>query len=184
MKILGAVLEEPGRPRAYAHSKPMSLLEPELDGIRHRPMPMLLGHEAAGRVVGVGDGVDDLTAGQRVVMSFLPRCGECPNCDTNGRLPCDLGSAANNSGELLTCGRRLHPDGQPVHHHLGVSSFADHAVIDPRSLMPVDDDVPPHTAAVLGCAVLTGVAPSSTLANRTTATWFSSWDSVESAWPR
>ena len=47
-------------------------------------------------------------------------------------------------------------DGQTVHHHLGVSAFADHAVIDRRSLVPVDDDVPPQVAAVLGCAVLTG----------------------------
>ena len=53
-------------------------------------------------------------------------------------------------------GRRLHMDGQTVHHHLGVSAFADHAVIDRRSLVPVDDDVPPQVAAVLGCAVLTG----------------------------
>ena len=181
MKITGAVLTEAGRPRPYALSRPLEIVELDLeepgegevlvrieaaglchsdlsvvDGIRPRPMPMLLGHEAAGRVVRVGNGVDDLTAGQRVVMSFLPRCGTCPNCATDGRLPCTLGSAANASGELLTGGRRLHRDGHPVHHHLGVSAFADHAVIDRRSLVAVDDDVPPHVAAVLGCAVLTG----------------------------
>ena len=119
-------------------------------------MPMLLGHEAAGRVVRMGDGVEDLTAGQRVVMSFLPRCGKCANCQTDGRLPCTPGSAANADGELLAGGRRLHLDGRTVHHHLGVSAFADHAVIDRRSLVPVGDDVPPQVAAVLGCAVLTG----------------------------
>jgi alcohol dehydrogenase len=181
MKIVGAVLEEPGRPRPYAQSKPLSIVELELeepgpgevlvrieaaglynsdlsvvDGIRPRPMPMLLGHEAAGRVVRVGDGVDDLTAGQRVVMSFLPRCGDCANCDTDGRLPCTPGSASNTGGELLTGGRRLRMAGRAVHHHLGVSAFADHAVIDRRSLVPVGDDVPPEVAAVLGCAVLTG----------------------------
>ncbi len=181
MKITGAVLTEAGRPRPYALSRPLEIVELDLeepregevlvrieaaglchsdlsvvDGIRPRPMPMLLGHEAAGRVVRVGDGVDDLTPGQRVVMSFLPRCGSCPNCATDGRLPCTLGSAANAGGELLTGGRRLHRDGHPVHHHLGVSAFADHAVIDRRSLVAVDDDVPPHVAAVLGCAVLTG----------------------------
>lgn len=181
MRVVGAVLEEAGRPRPYARSRPIGLVELELDepgpgevlvrieaagvchsdlsvvdGIRPRPMPMLLGHEAAGRVVRVGDGVDDLAAGQRVVMSFLPRCGECENCGTDGRLPCTLGSAANGTGELLTGGRRLRRGGREVHHHLGVSAFADHAVIDRRSLVPVDDDVPPQVAAVLGCAVLTG----------------------------
>ncbi|CAA9239518.1 MAG: Alcohol dehydrogenase [uncultured Blastococcus sp.] len=181
MKTTGAVLEESGLPRPYARSRPITIVELDIgepgpgevlvrieaaglchsdlsvvNGTRPRPMPMLLGHEAAGRVVRVGDGVDDLAAGQRVVMTFLPRCGECPNCDTNGRLPCTQGSAANNLGELLTGGRRLHRDGEPVHHHLGVSAFADHAVVDRRSLVPVDDDVPADVAAVLGCAVLTG----------------------------
>jgi alcohol dehydrogenase len=181
MQIIGAVLTEAGRSRPYARSKPISIVELELDepgpgevlvkieaaglchsdlsvvdGIRPRPMPMLLGHEAAGRVVRTGDGVDDLAPGQRVVMSFLPRCGECANCRTDGRLPCTPGSASNAGGELLMGGRRLHLDGQTVHHHLGVSAFADHAVIDRRSLVPVDDDVPPQVAAVLGCAVLTG----------------------------
>lgn len=180
MQVVGAVLEEAGRARPYAESKPIGVGALELDepgpgevmvkieaaglchsdlsvvsGIRPRPLPMLLGHEAAGRVVGVGDGVDDLATGQRVVMSFLPRCGECANCRTDGRLPCTPGSAANASGELLG-GRRLHRNGQAVHHHLGVSAFADHAVVDRRSVVPVDDDVPPHIAAVLGCAVLTG----------------------------
>ncbi len=129
MKITGAVLEESGRPRPYARSRPVSVLELDLD---------------------------DLGVGQRVVMSFLPRCGSCPNCDTDGRLPCTPGTASNTSGELLTGGRRLHRGGQPVHHHLGVSALADHAVIDRRSLVPVEDDVPPRVAAVLGCAVLTG----------------------------
>ena len=181
MKIVGAVLEESGRPRPYAQSTPITIAELELDdpgagevlvkveaaglchsdlsvvnGIRPRPMPMLLGHEAAGRVVGVGDGVDDLATGQRVVMSFLPCCGECAHCQTDGRLPCTVGSASNTGGELLAGGRRLRRNGQSVHHHLGVSAFANYAVIDRRSLVPVDDDVPPQVAAVLGCAVLTG----------------------------
>ncbi|MDM7488442.1 alcohol dehydrogenase catalytic domain-containing protein [Rhodococcus sp. CSLK01-03] len=181
MRITGAVLEEIGRPRPFAESKPISLSELELDppgptellvrieaagvchsdlsvvdGNRVRPVPMLLGHEAAGRVVEVGSAVDDFRVGQRVVMSFLPRCEACDNCAEDGRLPCTAGSATNNAGELLHGGRRLHRDGQPVHHHLGVSGFATHAVIDRASAVAVDDDVPPDVAAVLGCAVLTG----------------------------
>ncbi|NGP05023.1 alcohol dehydrogenase catalytic domain-containing protein [Rhodococcus sp. 14C212] len=181
MRITGAVLEEIGRPRPFAESKPISVSELELDapgptevlvrieaagvchsdlsvvdGNRVRPVPMLLGHEAAGRIVEVGSSVDDFRVGQRVVMSFLPRCEACDSCAEDGRLPCTAGSATNNAGELLHGGRRLHRDGRPVHHHLGVSGFATHAVIDRASAVAVDDDVPPDVAAVLGCAVLTG----------------------------
>ncbi|MBC7725181.1 MAG: alcohol dehydrogenase catalytic domain-containing protein [Burkholderiaceae bacterium] len=181
MKIIGAVLDEIGRARPYARSRPVSVVELELDepgpgevlvkieaagichsdlsvvnGSRVRPVPMLLGHEAAGRVLRVGPDVDDLLPGQRVVTVFLPRCGECANCLTNGKLPCTPGSAANNAGELFGGGTRLHSNEADVAHHLGVSGFATHAVIDRRSLVPVDDDVPPAVAALLGCAVLTG----------------------------
>lgn len=182
MRARGAVLVEIGRERPYASSRPVEVVDVELDppgpgellvrmeaagvchsdlsvvdGNRVRPVPMLLGHEACGRVEQVGEGVDDVAVGQRVVMAFLPRCGECANCRTEGRLPCTPGSAANNAGELLGGGRRLHTsDGAELHHHLGVSGFATHAVVDRRSAVPVDDDVPPEVAAVLGCAVLTG----------------------------
>lgn len=181
MKIVGAVLEEIGRPRPYAESAPISVTELDLsepgptellvkleaagvchsdlsvvDGNRVRPVPMLLGHEAAGRVVRTGAAVTDLEPGQRVVMSFLPRCEECANCAEDGRLPCTAGSRANNAGELLHGTRHLTRDGEQVHHHLGVSGFATYAVVDRASAVPVGDDVPADVAAVLGCAVLTG----------------------------
>ncbi|CAL9468383.1 Geraniol dehydrogenase [Nocardiopsis dassonvillei] len=181
MQITGAVLEEIGRSRPYAESAPVSVTRLELaepgptevrvrieaagvchsdlsvlDGNRVRPVPMLLGHEAAGRVEAVGAEVSDLDVGRRVVMTFLPRCGECDGCRTGGRLPCGPGSAANNEGRLLHGSRRLTRGGETVHHHLGVSGFATHAVVDRASLVPVDDDVPAEVAAVLGCAVLTG----------------------------
>ena len=105
MRIRGAVLEEIGRARPYAQSRPLSISDLELDdpgpdevlvrieaagichsdlsvvdGNRVRPVPMLLGHEAAGRIVRVGSAVQEFSPGQRVVMAFLPRCGECDNC--------------------------------------------------------------------------------------------------------
>ncbi|MGV0849282.1 alcohol dehydrogenase catalytic domain-containing protein [Mycolicibacterium phlei] len=181
MRIRGAVLEEIGRARPYAQSRPLTVDELELtppgpgellvrieaaglchsdlsvvDGNRVRPVPMLLGHEAAGVVAETGPGVSDLPVGTRVVMTFLPRCGQCAACATDGLTPCRPGSAANGAGTLMTGERRLSRDGQPVHHHLGVSGFADHAVVDRRSVVPVPDDVPPVVASLLGCAVLTG----------------------------
>lgn len=181
MRITGAVLEEIGRARPYAESRPISIAELDLgapaptevlvrmeaagvchsdlsvvDGNRVRPVPMLLGHEAAGRVVEVGSDVTDIAVGQRVIMTFLPRCGECAGCRTGGRLPCQPGSVANNAGEMLSNPGHLSRGGERVFHHLGVSGFATHAVVDRRSIVPVEDDVPPEIAAVLGCAVLTG----------------------------
>lgn len=181
MRITGAVLEELGRPGPWSRTRPLTVgeldLEPPgpgevlveieaagvchsdlsvVDGNRARPVPMLLGHEASGRVTALGPGVTDLAVGRRVVMTFLPRCGQCAGCATGGRMPCVPGSASNAAGELLGGGRRLSRDGAPVHHHLGVSAFATHAVVDVRSVVAVADDVPPDVAALLGCAVLTG----------------------------
>ncbi|GAB2753308.1 alcohol dehydrogenase catalytic domain-containing protein [Sinomonas soli] len=179
--IRGAVLNTLGAEPPYADSRPITVDELELEGPGHgelmvrieaaglchsdlsvvngsrpRPLPMLLGHEAAGIVEEVGEGVESVRPGQRVVMTFLPRCGECAACATDGRLPCERGSAANTAGTLLTGARRLRRSGETVQHHLGVSGFATHAVVDERSVVPVGDDVPPDVAALLGCAVLTG----------------------------
>jgi alcohol dehydrogenase len=181
MLITGAILEEVGRPAPFATSTPLTVQELELDapqrgellvrietagichsdlsvvdGNRPRPTPMLLGHEAAGIVEALGDDVSGLAIGDRVVMTFLPRCGRCAGCATDGRLPCEVGSAANGAGELLDGGRRISRAGTPVAHHLGVSAFATHAVVNQASVVKVDADVPPAVAALLGCAVLTG----------------------------
>lgn len=180
-EIRGAVLEHIGLSRPYAESRPIRIGDIELaapqrdellvrieaagvchsdlsvvDGNRVRPTPMLLGHEAAGIVEQIGDNVADLTVGQRVVMAFLPRCGHCRACATEGLTPCEPGSAANAAGTLLGGGIRLSRGGEPVYHHLGVSGFATHAVVNRASLVPVPYDIPPPVAALLGCAVLTG----------------------------
>jgi Zn-dependent alcohol dehydrogenase len=71
-------------------------------------------------------------------------------------MPCVPGSRANAAGELFSGGTRIHQDGQPIHHHLGISAFSKFAVVDHRSLVKIDDDIPSDIASVLGCAVLTG----------------------------
>ena len=181
LRIKGAVLERSDGQRPYAESRPISISELELTppehhevlvrilaaGVCHsdlsvvnnnrpRPLPMLLGHEAAGVVEAVGPGVEDLAPGQHVVMTFLPRCGECEACKTNGKIPCEVGSHANNEGTLMQGRRHLARDGQVVHHHVGVSGFATHAVVSRDSIVPIGADVPPGIAAIFGCAILTG----------------------------
>lgn len=181
MKILGAVLNRIADPSPFEESRPIQVVELELDapgatevmveieaagvchsdlsvvdGNRPRPVPMLLGHEAAGIVRAVGSEVTDVAIGTRVVMTFLPRCGDCAGCRTGGLAPCQPGSVANGAGVLLAGGTRLRSGSTPVAHHLGVSGFATHAVVDRRSVVAVDKDVPADVAAVMGCAVLTG----------------------------
>lgn len=180
-RVIGAVLETTDAEPPFAQSRPIAVKELELqkpgpgellirveaasichsdlsvvNGTRPRPVPMLLGHEAAGEVVECGPDGSDLHVGQRVVMTFLPRCGQCQECHTDGKLPCSRGSASNAAGTLMGGDVKLSADGSAVAHHLGVSGFATYAVVDRRSVVPVGSDVPAEVAALLGCAVLTG----------------------------
>ncbi|GGE12963.1 putative alcohol dehydrogenase, zinc-containing [Polymorphobacter glacialis] len=127
-----------------------------VNGDRNRPVPMALGHEACATVVETGPGAR-LAVGDRVVLAFLPACGHCRHCVSGTPWLCVEAAGANGRGELIGGGRRLSEAGHPVHHHLGVSAFAGHAVIDQRSAIRIDADIPPHIAALFGCAVLTGV---------------------------
>ena len=182
MKTRAAILDRIGAPPPYAVSKPLRIAEADLappgpgevlvriaaaglchsdlsviNGDRPRPMPMALGHEAAGVVQALGAGVTDLQPGDHVVMVFMPSCGHCAPCAEGRPALCEPGAAANGAGTLLSGHRRLTCDGAEVNHHLGVSAFAGHAVVSRRSLVRVDRGLPLDQAALFGCAVLTGV---------------------------
>jgi alcohol dehydrogenase len=182
MRVRAAVLREIGRPGPYAETRPLELTEVELDppgkgevlvriraaglchsdlsvidGNRPRPMPMVLGHEAAGVVEDVGANVTHLERGDHVVAAFVPSCGHCIPCATGRPALCEPGFEANSAGTLLCGERRLHEAGHDVNHHLGVSGFAQYAVLASNSLVRVPADLPFAEAALFGCAVITGV---------------------------
>ena len=182
MKIQAAVLRQSGLPSPYAQSRPLALEVIELDppgpgevlvrvraaglchsdlsvivGNRPRPLPMVLGHEVAGVVVEPGAGVTDLRRGEHVVAAFVPSCGHCDPCSGGRPALCEPGLAANTAGTLLAGSRRLHQGGTAIHHHLGVSGFAQYAVLSRQSLVRIDDTLPFAEAALFGCAVMTGV---------------------------
>ena len=182
MHTRAAILETAGLPRPYADSKPLVIADVRLDppgfgevllrmraaglchsdlsvidGVRPRPLPMALGHEGAGVVEALGDGVLDLKVGDHVVTAFVPSCGHCEPCMIGRPALCEPGAASNAAGTLLRGGRRIHRTGGDLHHHLGISAFAEHAVVSRQSLVRVDRSLPFDQAAVFGCAVITGV---------------------------
>ena len=184
MDIRAAILERSGdNPQPYAGSNPLDVRVVGLDapkqgellvridaaglchsdlsvinGGRPRPMPMAIGHEATGIIEALGPGeVAGFEVGDRVILCFLPSCGQCLRCASGEPWMCSVGAAANGAGELLGGGFRLHERDRHIHHHLGVSAFASHAVVDHRSAVKVDRGLRPEIAALFGCAVLTGV---------------------------
>lgn len=168
-------------PTPYANSKPLEIAEVELeppgpgevlvrlraaglchsdlsviDGNRPRPLPMVLGHEAAGEIVELGKGVTAFAVGDHVVSAFVPSCGHCGPCIDSRPALCEPGFAANSAGTLLSGARRLRRGGAALNHHLGVSGFADYAVMAQESVVRIDRSLPFAEAAVFGCAVMTG----------------------------
>lgn len=128
-----------------------------LTGDRPRPLPMLLGHEASGTVAAVGPAVTSVRTGDRVAFTYVAPCGRCRFCRAGRPVLCSTANAGNAAGELVGGGSRLRDSsGARVNHHLGISAFADYAVVNENSLLPVPADVPLRHAALFGCAVATG----------------------------
>lgn len=182
MKIKAAVLESTDAKSPFAESRPLVVQEVDLEGpgpgevmirihaagvchsdlsvingTRPRPVPMVLGHEAAGVVVEVGEGVDDLVSGDHVVCIFVPSCGHCEPCSSGRPALCEPAVVHNGAGELMDGQNRLSRNGERLSHHVGISAFAEYATVSRYSLMPVGKDIPLHIAALFSCAVLTGV---------------------------
>ena len=128
-----------------------------INGDRPWPMPIVIGHEAAGEVVEVGAAVSDLKPGDHVVMVFRPMCGVCDSCRVGRPALCGPGGESNATGSLLGGYRRLKgAGGAPMNHHLGCSAFAHYSVASRRSMVKIDSSLPFDEAALFGCAVMTG----------------------------
>ncbi len=176
------MLRETPAATPYAHSEPLVVEELELlppqsgevlvrvttaglchsdlshiDGTLRKPMPLVIGHEAAGVVEALGPGVTELREGDRVVFAFVPACGGCTPCLTGHSARCTNGNAANQNGELLGGGTRFRLGGAPAYHHLGVSAFCERVVCAQESLVRIPPDTPLEIASFFGCAALTGL---------------------------
>ncbi len=119
--------------------------------------PMVLGHEGAGVVDAVGDGVDHVAVGDHVVFSLVAPCGRCAACRAGRRTLCEPVGARSVAGVLGDGSSRLTADdGTVLQHGLTVACFAEFAVVAGAGAIPIPREVPLWQAALLGCGVLTG----------------------------
>ena len=182
MKISAAVLRRIGRPLGLEELELESprrdevLVRLEVSGICRSdlsllegkwpaPLPMVLGHEGAGVIEGVGEGVDQARVGEHVVLTFTPACSRCRFC-LQGRVNlCTEAARCMDDGVLSDGTTRLSRDGERVHHLARVSSFATHAVVPANAAIPVPEGIDPAVSCLLGCGVLTGVVAVTRRAN-------------------
>lgn len=120
------------------------------------PTPIVLGHEGAGVVEEVGEGVTSVAPGDHVVLSFVPKCGECEACLRGQPYLCDQAAMAA-AGGMLDGSTRLTSAGSPLHQMASLGTFGEQAIVPEISMVKIADDVPLKIAALIGCGVLTGV---------------------------
>ncbi|WP_017611773.1 alcohol dehydrogenase catalytic domain-containing protein [Nocardiopsis salina] len=153
-RISEIVLPDPGPGQVRVRLAAAGVCHSDLslsDGtLPRQKWPAVLGHEGAGTVEAVGEGVPGLSPGQRVVLNWEPACRECWHCRQDEPHLCEhaLDGAARPYAEL--------PDGTALHPGLNIGAFAEATVVPANAVVPLPDGVDPAVAAVLGCAVLTG----------------------------
>jgi S-(hydroxymethyl)glutathione dehydrogenase/alcohol dehydrogenase len=175
VKIRAAVLEQFGQPLNVSE---LDLAEPRAGevlvrlaacGVCHTDLytasgvdpsgyaPTVLGHEGAGYVEKVGDGVQSLSPGDLVVTLFSPQCRECVHCLSPDTNLCLAIREQQNLGYLPDGTTRLSRDGEPVRHFMGTSTFAEYTVMPEIALAKVSPDAPPEQACLFACGLSTGL---------------------------
>ena len=119
-------------------------------------LPIIGGHEGAGVVQEVGEGVSWLAPGDHVVFGFIPSCGRCPSCSTGHQNLCDLGALMGLGKQITDGTSRHHAQGKDLGLMCILGTFAHHTVVNEASCIKIDTDVPLDRACLLGCGVVTG----------------------------
>lgn len=126
-------------------------------GDTQHPLPAALGHEGAGIVNAVGAGVTNMQEGDHVALNWAPACGTCFYCQRGRPNLCDTYVEPIWAGTMLDGTTRLTRNGSPVYHYCGLACFAEYTVVPSVSCVVVPKNLPFEVAAVIGCAVTTGV---------------------------
>src|SRR3954471_1012404 len=119
-------------------------------------LPIIGGHEGAGVVQEVGEGVSWLQPGDHVVFGFIPSCGKCAKCSTGHQNLCDLGATLLGGRQVTDFTSRHHAKGQDLGIMCCIGTFGEHTVASEASCIKIDDDIPLDKAALVGCGVTTG----------------------------
>jgi S-(hydroxymethyl)glutathione dehydrogenase/alcohol dehydrogenase len=125
-------------------------------GATPNPLPAVLGHEGAGIVEAVGEGVTTVGEGDHAVLSWLPACGRCFYCARGRPALCDVAMADMFRGTLPGGALRLSRNGESLYHYSYLSAFAERCVVPEGCCVRIREDAPLEVAALVGCAVMTG----------------------------
>ncbi|AEY88428.1 alcohol dehydrogenase [Streptomyces corchorusii] len=153
LEITGIELPDPGPGQVRVRLAAAGVCHSDLslsDGTMRVPVPAVLGHEGAGTVVAVGEGVTHVSPGSPVVLNWAPSCGSCHACALGEVWLC--ANALNGAADV----HARTTDGTDLHPGLNVAAFAEETVVAASCALPLPDGVPLVDAALLGCAVLTG----------------------------
>lgn len=119
--------------------------------------PCVLGHEGAGIVEAVGEGVTEFQVGDHVIPLYTAECGKCKFCLSGKTNLCIAVRETQGQGLMPDGTVRFFKDGQPIYHYMGTSTFAEHTVVSEHSLVKIQEDAPLEEVCLLGCGVTTGM---------------------------
>ena len=119
--------------------------------------PAILGHEGAGIVEAIGEGVTSVAVGDHVIPLYTPECGQCKFCKSGKTNLCQAIRATQGKGLMPDGTTRFFKDGKPIFHYMGTSTFAEHTVVPEISLAKISKDAPLEKVCLLGCGVTTGM---------------------------
>ncbi|MGW2720707.1 zinc-binding dehydrogenase [Streptomyces sp. NPDC001492] len=154
LEIAGIDLPDPGPGQVRVRLAAAGVCHSDLslsDGTMRVPVPAVLGHEGAGTVLAVGEGVAHVSPGDQVVLNWAPSCGSCHACTLGEVWLC--ANALNGAADVYA---HRSSDGSDLHPGLNVAAFAEETVVSAGCVLPLPEGIPLTDAALLGCAVLTG----------------------------
>ncbi len=128
-----------------------------MTGDTRHPLPVVCGHEGAGVVEAVGPGVSRVSSGDHVVLSWTPSCGRCWYCLRGKPNLCEAFTGPLWAGTMMDGTTRFRDRGTPVYHYCGLAAFSERIVVPENACIPIERDIPLTAAALIGCAVATGV---------------------------